>query len=102
MRRTNGIAWHPASFDYDLILDFILCRDDLAGTAMYGDYAGDRSNSTFSIRYSALITPTTEVLFTTGNRSQFLVTRFVDFVAQGAYVLNASRSSDSFCLLFFD
>jgi hypothetical protein len=76
-----------------------LYRDDLTGTAMYGDYAGERSNSTFSIDYSALITPTTEVLFTTGNRSQFLVTRFFDFASQGAYAFNASRSSGNLCLL---
>ncbi len=84
-----------------MILGFILCSDDLAGTAMYGDYAGERSSNTFSIDYSALITPTTEVLFTTGDRSQFLVTRFVNFASQGAYALNASRSSGTLCLLLF-
>ncbi len=102
MRRTSGTAWHPATFEHHLILALILYRDDLAGTDMYGDYSGELSNGTFTIRYGALITPATEVLFTTGDRSQFLVTSFADFASQGAYALNASRSSDTLCLLSSD
>ncbi len=73
-------------------------RDDLAGTSVYGDYSSERSSATFSIRYDALVTPTTEVLFMTGNRAQFLVTRFVDFAAQGSYALFPIQSSGNPCL----
>ncbi len=74
-------------------------RDDLAGTSVYGDYNSERSSATFSIRYDALVTPATEVLLTLGNRSVFLVTRFIDFARQGEYLVNASASSATLCMI---
>jgi hypothetical protein len=47
------------------------------------------------------VTPTTEVLFARGDRSTFLVTRFVDFARQGEYLVNASASSAALCQIFF-
>jgi hypothetical protein len=68
-------------------------RDELAGTEVYGTYGSERSQATFSIAYSALITPTTEVMFVTGNRADYIVTRFVDFATTGEYPLNHSRTT---------
>jgi hypothetical protein len=50
-----------------------IIRDDLSGTDVYGTYvANDRANSTFSIPFSALLTPTTEILLMTGDRSLYM------------------------------
>ncbi len=50
-----------------------LIRDNLAGTDVYGTYvANDRANATFSVPFSALLTPTTEILLMTGDRSLFM------------------------------
>ncbi len=49
-------------------------RDNLNGTEVYGTYvADDRANATFSVPFSALFTPTTEILLMTGDRSLFMV-----------------------------
>jgi hypothetical protein len=50
-------------------------RDNLAGTDVYGTYvANDRADATFSVPFSALLTPTSDVLLMTGDRAQFVVT----------------------------
>ncbi len=50
-------------------------RDNLAGTDVYGTYvANDRADATFSVPFSTLLTPTTDILLMTGDRSQFVVT----------------------------
>jgi hypothetical protein len=63
-------------------------RDNLAGTDVYGTYvADDRANATFSVPFSALLTPATELLFMTGDRSEYLV------VALGSIVLGRVDTS---------
>ena len=52
-RVKQGSTWHPAT-------------DDLMGTDVYGTYGTATSDSTFSVAFSAWITPTTELLFISG------------------------------------
>ncbi len=73
-------------------------RDDLAGTSVYGSYGNESSQATFSIAFSALITPDTEVMLVTGTRSDYIVTRFADFATQGEYALNHSQTTGDQCL----
>ncbi len=56
-----------------IVLHVELIRDNIAGTDMYGTYvADDRADATFSVPFSALLTPTTEILLMTGDRTQFM------------------------------
>jgi hypothetical protein len=54
-----------------------LCRDKLAGTDVYGAYEpSPTSANTFSIAFQGMISEKTDVLFMTGDRTQFLVTTY--------------------------
>ena len=52
-RVKQGTTWHPAT-------------DDLAGTAVYGTYGSATSDSTFSLAFASIVSPSTELLFITG------------------------------------
>ncbi len=58
-----------------ILLHIELIRDNLAGTDVYGTYvANDRADATFSVPFSALLTPTTDILLMTGDGERFAVT----------------------------
>ena len=44
-------------------------RDNLQGTQSYGTYGNEASASTFSTNFASLLTPSTNMLFATGDRS---------------------------------
>jgi hypothetical protein len=78
-----------------------VCRDYLVGSDVYGTYeANQTSGSTFSIEFSGLINSDTDVMFMTGDRTQFLVSKHSTVVkARGsALPLSASLSSASLCM----
>jgi hypothetical protein len=77
------------------------CSDNLNGTDVYGSYeANPTSDNTFSVPFSGLITSATDVLFMSGDRSQYLVMKYEGTKAHGAaMVLAASYSSSSLCVL---
>ena len=74
-RVKSGSTWHPATFVYKSL--HLSCpyvcnhiRDHLLGTESYGTYVSDSvSDSTFSTNFAALLSPSTEMLFATGDKS---------------------------------
>jgi hypothetical protein len=79
----------------------VVCRDYLVGSDVYGTYeANPTSGNTFSIEFSGLVNSDTDVMFMTGDRTQFLVSKLSTVVkARGsALPLSASLSSASLCM----
>jgi hypothetical protein len=84
-----------------LIRRFMFRRDYLTGTEAYGTYvANATSGTTFSIEFSALVKSDTDIMFMSGDRSRFLVTKHATVVKTrgSALPLPASLSSTSLCI----
>jgi hypothetical protein len=75
-------AWHPA-------------QDHMTGTESYGNFMDDpEAQSDFSIKFDTLLLDTTEVLFSNGDCSEFLITNYiqvkVDPAQTGSYGYTAT------------
>lgn len=80
-----------------------VCRDNLAGTDVYGTYeANPLSGNTFSIAYAGLITSDTDIMFMSGDRKHYLVTKHVGLSARGLGIpLTVSFSSGDIGLIIY-
>jgi hypothetical protein len=95
-RVAQGSSWHPARLErFNSLFEDHSCRDNLAGTDVYGTYeANSTSGNTFSIVFQGLVNNSTEIMFMTGDRTQYVVTKIGGLTSQGTLIpLNATYLS---------